>query len=157
MILNTDKKGFTLLELIIVITILTIIAAGVSLSLNNARRRSDLDSSATVIVSSLRSTQSKALDGSDSKNWGVSFDSANGKSSVITDDGIQKIVIEENYLPASIKLNAASLASGCNEIIFSKPRGETTQDCAIRIEDAMDPNLYRDIAVKTTGFVGLNP
>lgn len=140
-----------------VIAILAIIAAGASLEMTGSKRAADLDSSANTIESMLRGAQSKALGGRDSKNWGVSFDSLNNKLVLFSEDGISKTTIEENYLSSLVKINESSMQGGCNEIIFTKPRGETIRDCTIRIEDSQNPGLFSDISIRTTGFVGINP
>lgn len=152
-----SNVGFSLIELLISIAILATLAIGVSLWLGNYKRSVDLDSSSKIIVSLLRSAQAKASSGKDSKNWGVSFDEANNKIVLFSDDGTAKTTSEEDYFPESVKINGDSLSGGCDEIVFLGPKGETVRDCAIRIEDAINSSIYKDISVKTTGYAGVNP
>jgi len=156
LILNTEKHGFTLIELMISIAILATLAAGASLWLGNYKRSADLESSSKIIISSLRSAQTRALSGKDSKNWGVYFDNINNKIESLSDDGTVKTPVEENYLPETLKIDADSISGGCNEIIFTRPNGETARDCTIRIENSIDQNAYKDISIKTSGFVGID-
>lgn len=151
------ERGFTLIEILITISILATLAVGISLWLGNYRRSVDLDTSSKITVSSLRSAQSKALSGKDSMAWGVSFDEANNKIISFSYDGAIKTTTEENYFPASVRISGGSLSGGCHETIYSKPKGETVRDCIIRIEDAINPNIFKDISIKTTGLVEINP
>lgn len=151
------SRGFSLIELLLSIAILAVFVSIVSMSLGGYKKSADLNSSSRIIESLLRSAQSKALSGKESKSWGISFDDTNGKITSLSDDGTTKLSVEENYLPRTVKFNSGSLSGGCNEIIFLRPTGYTIRDCTVRIEDATDAGMFKDISIRTSGFVGIDP
>ncbi len=68
------KKGFTLIEAIIVISIITLLVGLTSLSMVNFGKSSEIDSGRTMVVQALREAQSNSLANLGDNPWGVHFE-----------------------------------------------------------------------------------
>ncbi|MFA6382383.1 MAG: prepilin-type N-terminal cleavage/methylation domain-containing protein [Candidatus Buchananbacteria bacterium] len=69
-------KGFTLIELILVILVMTLIAAFSMPFFQSFQISSDLNTEANTIVQALRRVQQQAIIGQNNSAWGVYFNSA---------------------------------------------------------------------------------
>lgn len=68
-----NRNGFTLIELIIVLTISAILFSIVGSLSVAAFPRSQLSIESAVVTQSIRRAQSKSIDGTKDKDWGVMF------------------------------------------------------------------------------------
>lgn len=122
------KKGFTLLELILVVALLAITSATIAPIYFSAKELNDLNDSANAVASSLRKAQllSMAVEGDSS--WGLKLND----NEIIIFKG-------DNYLSRDIsgdeifKVNKNIRATSLDEIVFSKFSGR--------------PNLSGDIVL----------
>ncbi|MDF1498117.1 MAG: prepilin-type N-terminal cleavage/methylation domain-containing protein [Patescibacteria group bacterium] len=147
--------GFSLIEIIITISILALMSSGTYIWFASYQRQAELDSGAKTIVTSLRDAQSRSISGNDFKEWGIFFDDTNNKFILFRDEGsgyAGASIKEENYLSSFIIFDSTSLAGGCNEIIFKKPKGNTNQTCSIKITDT-NGNSFRNISVSSLGLI----
>src|SRR3989338_5433970 len=69
-----NKKGFTLIEILVVLGISVILATGGFLALWNLRRHQALDLSAQKIVAVLRDAQARSIGQENGLAWGVHFE-----------------------------------------------------------------------------------
>ena len=150
-----NNRGFSLLEIILVIFIIAILSASVMIWFFNYQRQVELDSGAKMIVNILRDAQSRSMSGKDFKLWGVYFDSINNKAVLFRNDSggyAGAIAKEDNVLSIAIKINGESLAGGCNEIIFNN-RGYAAQNCTIKIEEAANSGNFKNIIITQLGRI----
>jgi len=155
-LLHKNKKGFSLIEIIISISILAIISSSVFAWFTGYQRQAELDSASKIIISALRDAQSRSTSGKDDKKWGVLFDSGNNKLTLFRDEGsgyATATVKEESYLSQFIKIDESSLAEGCNEIIFINSKGNTAKNCVIKIVDPSNANNFRNISITSLGLI----
>src|SRR3989304_2249315 len=101
-------RGFTLMELVLVIAILGIIAGLGMGSYANFLRQGSLDSAANEIVATLRKAQTNSQASSEDYAWGVYFDTTN-KDTV--------------FLPSSVEINSAAFNSKIYTM-FDRPTGK---------------------------------
>ncbi|MBW6441172.1 prepilin-type N-terminal cleavage/methylation domain-containing protein [Patescibacteria group bacterium] len=155
MIIFRSHSGFTLLELMLVISILAIISVSSFTWFSSYKQQTDIQSSSNIIISSLRDAQSRSISGKDFMKWGIFFDSTNNRFTLFRDEGgyAAATVKEEISLSNYIKLDSNSLAGGCDEIIFEKVTGATTQNCTIRILAKSDNSNFADITVTNSGMI----
>lgn len=115
------EKGFSLIELILVVAILTILA-GVSVpAYSGLQVRNDLEVSTNIVLQSLRRAQvlSQAVDGD--SNWGVSLQVSDvtlfkGASYILRDTSYDEVyALSGNVTPSSL-----------TEVVFSKLLGNPT-------------------------------
>lgn len=114
-----NKSGFTLLELMLVMTILVIIAMVGREFYGNFALDANIDNSAKTIMFDLRSARDKAMNGQDSDNWGIHF--VNGAS-----DYYEIFSTPTNYASASTTIESTTYLSG--NIVFSSPPSASSSD-----------------------------
>ena len=155
-LLYKNKKGFSLIEIIISISILAIMSSSAFIWFVNYQRQTELDSASKIITSALRDAQSRSISGRDNKKWGVLFDRGNNKFILFRDEGsgyATAIVKEENYLSQFTEIDESSLAEGCDEIIFINSKGNTAKNCVIKIVDSSNANNFRNISITSVGLI----
>ncbi len=125
-----NSNGFTILELLIIIAIISVIAVAGASSFRNFGKSVELTSIAQVISADLRQMQAKAMIGDGGLKWGARF--VNGTS----DDYYELFSTPTTYADASKDVTATTTlskgitfsdpVSGYKDIIFSKISGTTT-------------------------------
>lgn len=150
------SRGFSLIELLLVMAILAILSSGVAIWFFGYQRQVELNSVSKMIVDTLRDAQSRSISGKDFAKWGVYFDTIGNKFILFRDDGTGysgAAVKEENYLTSFVKIGSVSLAGGGNEIIFNNLGGGTAQYGIIRIKQSDDTAGFKDIIVTEMGKI----
>jgi uncharacterized protein (TIGR02145 family)/prepilin-type N-terminal cleavage/methylation domain-containing protein len=123
-------KGFSLLEVIIVMGILAIIAAASSGFYINYNKSFQIKASVSDIIFDLKQAQSNSMIGAGGLKWGIHF--VNGVTdyyeifSTPTDySNVSKVVTVTKYLPKGITFSDTDII-GTKDIIFNKITGGTT-------------------------------
>lgn len=160
--LYRSSRGFTLLELMIVMAILAILSGGVVIWFMGYQRQAELDSTSKMIVDTLRDAQSRSISGKDFKSWGVCFDASGNRFILFRDDGVDcaiSTIKEENYLSSFVKIGmlcpitGVCLNGGGNKIIFNNLNGGTAQYGTIRIEQSNDSASFKNVVVTELGKI----
>lgn len=125
------KKGFSLVEMLIVITLLAILAvSGISI-LTGYQRDSQLSTIAERIVETLRSAQSKSITGQGTYPWSVHFDtSVSNQHFFALFQGTAYGTgtdIDPAYLTDGAQLYSLSLTGGGSDVLFNRLTGATSQ------------------------------
>jgi prepilin-type N-terminal cleavage/methylation domain len=152
-IIKLHQNGFTLLELMLVIGILVIIATISRDFYGSFVPSAQLEDNAKTIIYDLRNTRDKAMNGQDSRLWGIHF--VNGVSdyyeifSTPTDyNDATKTILVTNYLRNGIIFS--SPAEGSNlDIIFSSISGQVASS-SVTIKTGA---LERTVFVKEQGLI----
>lgn len=149
-------SGFSLIEILLVISILAIISTSVFIWFSNYQRQTEIESASKMIIGSLRDAQSRSISGKDFMGWGIFFDDTNNKFILFRDEGgyAGASVKEETYLSSYVEFDGNSLSGGCNEIIFEKISGAAAQNCAIKIVDKSNSSNFIDITITGSGLIG---
>ncbi len=149
------KKGFTLLELLIVIVITTILAGvGVSTYINQQRSKL-LDTTVQEVVGYLRYAQQKSMVQEGGNQWGVHFENpASGDDFYALYTGVSYTSPEETrYLPKGIEYETPT-AGNSIDASFDKLTGtsatSTTQ--SITIESTVT-NSTTTISISGQGVI----
>jgi len=120
------KKAFTLLELVVVITLLGIMVGLSALYYQTSQVRADVNTQAAVLVSYLRLAQSNAMAGNDNESYGVHLETnlyVLFEGSSYVPDADSNIELE---LPPTIVIQNIVLNGGGSDVVFTPPQGETS-------------------------------
>lgn len=136
--MKMDQRGFTLVEIMISITVGAIVAGGVIFSLFNYRNNVQYDVLVNRLISSINFVNEKArsgvLDSSEQKvSYGVKFftDRFVEFEGATYLEGDDKNV--QNVLPVGYELNVTCVDDTHQEVVFSQVSGENSNPCTINI------------------------
>jgi len=141
-----DKKiGFTLLELILVVALISITSAIVAPVYFSAKSADDLDNSANALASSLRKAQllSMAVEGDSS--WGVKLINEN----VVIFKGVDYLSRDSAW-DEIFKVNKNIKNSGLDEVVFSKLYGQPNLNGDIYLTDG---NKNKILNINSLGVI----
>ena len=127
------KKGFTLLEIILVVLIMSIIAVIIVRSLSLFNRNISLKSDVAKIASLVYKARTDTLADRGGMQYGIHFES--GKVVLFQGSSYSSgAATNQNYsLNRSVSISAISLTGGGNEVIFQKLTGVTAEPGSITI------------------------
>lgn len=150
-------KGFSLLEIIIVIGILILLAALGTGSLLQFSKTTDLNSSVEAGVSLLLEARAKTLSSQEESQYGVHFES--GKIVLFKGAAYSSSdpLNEETALPSSVETASISLNGGGSDVIFKKLTGETDQYGTITFRLKSNTASVRMLSILATGVVSATP
>jgi type II secretory pathway pseudopilin PulG len=123
------RKGFTLIELILVLGIMILVSAILFATLAGRRSDVDLTSTAQQAATLLRQAQSDAIAQKSDASWGVRFSNVTNTSSVpfyaLFSGSYSTATVAGYYpLPSTVAYQTSTLASGATlDIIFSSISG----------------------------------
>ena len=149
------SKGFTLLEIIITMSILVVMSLVSVGSYLNYGKTIEINSFAQTLIFDLKQTQSKAMIGQGGFKWGVHF--VNGTKdyyeifstpTLYGDAG--KVVTATNYLPSSITFSDPTDGS-TKDIIFNNISGSTTTTSVV----LRSQNVSKTISVSSVGSISV--
>ena len=147
------NKGFTIIEIMIVVGIITILA-GLSVPLSNSfLSRNELNSEALKITDALRSARAQAMFASEDSVWGVHFTS----SSYIIFKGLTYNPADAYNntfnLPGILTIGEITINGGGSDIIFDRIAGTTSTFGTTTIQN--DASGSRTITVNRGGTINL--
>lgn len=155
--LNFSKKnlgGFTVLELLMVISIIAILATIVMLSFSSFRNSSALQTTSEDVISVLNKARNNTIASKDGYQYGVHF-SANNMTlfrgtSFVSGDSTNEV---STFDPA-IQVASTALAGGGSDVIFQKLTGKTDYYGTLTLQVISDSSKTAVISIEKTGVVG---
>ncbi|MBZ9569857.1 prepilin-type N-terminal cleavage/methylation domain-containing protein [Patescibacteria group bacterium] len=155
------KKGFTLVELLVIVGILVILAAISAPALRFFQRESDLANSTEEIINTLRFAQNKTLASEGASQYGVYFDSTTSPHQYTlfkgTDFASRDSSSDEIHkLPKVVEFYEINLDGG-NEAVFDRVTGETGQPGNVSLRLKVDVTKTKIVYIESSGQVGLTP
>lgn len=115
----TISRGFTLLELLIVVAIMSLLAAAGSGFYNGMVKNIQVESTAKILAADLRQMRSKSMIGDGNANWGAHVVNVNGGNQYY-----ELFSTPTNYAGGTI-IGTTTLSKG---IVFSDPSIGTSKD-----------------------------
>lgn len=129
------NRGFTLLELLVVIGILAVLTIFTVPFLGSSIGRNELKSTTWEMVDALRQAQSKSMAGKSDNVWSVHFES---KKFVLFKGAVYNVVDPDNDvhdLPNVLSITAISLNGAGTDMTFDARKGSTSQFGIITMQD----------------------
>lgn len=150
----THNKGFSLMEMLIVIAIMIIILAIVIYSFNTAKSKKQLEVTIDAIDSRLEEAKANALAGKNGKNFGIQFNTTtyvyfSGNSYNPADTTNSTTTILSNLQITK------SIAGGGSSIIFSRLTGMPQATGTIIVTDINNNSNTMSITIGTLGDINV--
>jgi len=152
-----NKKGFTILELVLAIAVLTIVVSTSFITLANFFSSTALDTTNSNIVHFLRKAKANSVYRLNDGSWGVYFYDGGGNGSSMTlfkgstYSSRDQIFDDEYEIPGAVTFQNISLAGVGTEVVFEMITGETSNTGSIQIQDE-NSNSY-SITVNSLGNI----
>ncbi len=146
------NRGFTLVELLIVIAIGAIILGGSFVAYSRMAGKSYLDTRTYELIQAIRQAQLNSMVRLNDSQWGIHIDPDLGgnndnfvifKGSTYAGRDISYDFVTD--LPNNISISSVSLNGGGNDIIFSKTTGVTLQYGSITLTDNQSDSYMLNI------------
>lgn len=158
--LRIKNKGISIIEVLVVISILSIISAIVVPRLSGFRNQQVLKNTTEDIVSLLNEARNNTISSKDSTNYGVHFES----DKVVLFRGLSfdsSTVNKEIKLDSSVTIpeeGGINLQNGGGDIIFERITGDTVNDeyGTIVIQSTKDENAQNIISISKIGIIDSN-
>jgi len=158
------KKGFTLVEISVIIVILIVlisISASIFLLFN---KESSLSSNTEEIINTLREAQNKSLASEGASRYGVYFDNTSSpnqyilfKGSDYTDPSRDISFDQINDLSDNIEINSINLSDEGSEVVFERLTGIANQTGSISLRLKDNPAKTKSVYIDGSGRIGLDP
>lgn len=143
-------KGFTLTELLITVSIITILGGIGFASFVGSRNTRDLTTATQNVLSVLRLAQSKTIAGQNNSAWGVHLQS--NQITLFQGDVFASSPLTRVYpLPNSIQLINISLAGAGSDIVFKRVTGETDTFGTFTMSVIASPTNWFSVIINNAG------
>ncbi len=152
------RKGFSLIELVVVIGVGLILGAIFIPNLQGRRGLTELNITSRQMVALLREAQTKALLESSSTAWGVHFENSTTSPFYALFSGTYSTttISTRALLPLRIRYASSSLAVGqSREVLFAQRTGKpsTSSTVTIELKNNIGSLTSSTISVSTAGAV----
>lgn len=113
---DTRRRGFTLIEILVVVAIMSVLAAISFPFYARFITQNSVSSTANGLVGSLQKAQMYAMSGKNNSSWGVRY----ADSKIILFQESSNTVFDSYNVPGSLQI------TGLNQVVFSRPTGLPT-------------------------------
>ncbi len=141
-----NRKGFSLVELLLVIALMAIVGTGVLVVYRGVWIRNDLKVNRNIVVSNLRRAHIMALNSRENSSWGVKV----GSGTLIVFKG-EAYSSRDSAFDESFMLSNSVSISGTDEFVFESFSGEAGIDGTMTLITEGGDQV--DIFVNDKGFI----
>ncbi len=149
------RQGFTLIEILVVISVIILIVSITNISYRYFERNTELTITAQKIVSVIKLAQNKAVSSEGDSQYGVHFESNKYIlfKGITYQEGADDNI--ENTVSSSLEINNINLTGEGSNIVFQKINGRTEQDGTINLVLISEPNNLETINIHSSGQIEL--
>ena len=155
MLYNHIMKGFTLIEILVVITIAVILFAIVVSGFSGLRQSSDLTLAVDDSISFLQEARAKTLSSENNSIYGVHFETSQFVLFVGNTYNPADSSNKVRALPSTIEISSFILGGGGADVIFKRLTGETGNDGTVTFRQTSNPSVLKVIQIPPTGLAGV--
>lgn len=148
-------KGFTFIEIIVVIMILGLITGFIFISLSSLRKSQLLNSAVDETTALINEARSRTLASRDFSQYSIHFESSRivlFKGTIFSEPNFEN---EETVFSYDIEISNISLNGGGSNVIFQKLTGKTDEYGSITLRIKSAPSKTRTIIINATGIVNV--
>jgi len=150
-----NNWGFSLIEILIVVSVLTILAGLMAPGFNFFKQQSTLDGATQEIIQTLRLAQNKTLASEGDSNFGVYFETYKFvifKGSVYS---AASTTNEVHHLDSSLNISSLSFSGSANSVVFDRLTGTTANYGSLIVRQANDASTNKTIYIDSSGIIAL--
>ena len=147
-----EKKGFTALELLMVVSIMTLLVAIIISPFAEFRNSKVLDTTSEETLALLSEARGNTLSAKDGYQYGVHFEAAQivlyrGATYSSSDINNKTVVLD-----SALEVSSIALAGGGSDVLFEKLTGKTLKGGTVVIRVKSDTSKTRTITITGTGI-----
>ncbi len=151
-------RGFTLIELIIVVAILLIVGAIAIPGIISLQNAPELNNAAEEIIGALRTAQNQTLSSFENSQYGVYFDLTTSPHQYILFKGssyaLRSIASDRTYkVPSDVEFYQVNTGGG-GQIVFDKLTGATANVGNVSLRLKSDNNQTKIVYIDNSGAIG---
>src|SRR3989344_9266077 len=148
-------KGFTLIEILVVITIAVILFAIVVSGFSGLRQSSDLTLAVDDSISFLQDARAKTLSSENNSVYGVHFETSQFVLFVGNTYNPADSSNKVRTLPSTIETNSILLSGVGDDVIFKRLTRETDNNGTVTFRQTGNPSVLKIIEIFSTGLAGV--
>ncbi|MDO8265099.1 MAG: prepilin-type N-terminal cleavage/methylation domain-containing protein [Candidatus Parcubacteria bacterium] len=153
-------KGFSLIELIIVVAILLILAGIGVAGFRVFEKISDLGNDTEEIISVLRMAQNKTLSSESASQWGVYFNASSSPNKYILFKGASyadrdPASDESHDILGRVEIESININGGSSEIVFNRLSGAANLNGNIVLRLKDDLTKIKTVYIESSGQISL--
>ena len=153
---HSPQKGFTMLELVVVVAIVVLLASIIITSFSQFRNSKVLDTGVENTLSVLAKARGNTLSSKNAYQYGVHFEATQAVlfrgatySSFDTNN-------EAALLDNALEISSISLTGGGSNVLFDRLTGKTNMNGTIVIRVKSDTSKTKTITINATGIASAN-
>lgn len=148
-----NRQGFTLIEILVVVSIIAVLTVGVIAGLGYFQAQTTLETTAQEVLTVLRLAQNKTLASEGASNYGVYFEAGRFtlfKGTVYNPASPDN---QRHDLSSSLRFSEINLAGSL--VYFERLTGAVQNGGSVRLASVNDAARYKVIFIDTSGTVSL--
>ena len=153
---NSTSRGFTLIEMLVAITILATLSTLIFVSFASFSASESLESSASAVVSSLREARTMAISSKEASLFGIRLE----ESRIVLFGGATYSASDSGNVPYNLNsltvIRNISLNGGGSEVVFSRLTGGTNNYGSFEGYLKSSTTTYKRIEINKTGLAEIS-
>jgi prepilin-type N-terminal cleavage/methylation domain-containing protein len=149
MLFNMNKHGYSLVEVIVSITIIGILGTISVTSFGNFLKRDNLSSNAVALASALRDARTRTLASIKGLQYGVKIDA--DRFTVFPGPTFSTSTADAPFLFS----NAVWAGNSLTSVLFTRVTGNSSASGTIDIYLRTDPSVKKSVQIEGTGLVNI--